>query len=193
MKKTITYTVIILLLTIITVSGTYAYLTAATNSNEIASNASKFEVIYTGGTHIDGTLPLAKNKEGGYNTTVNISVSTGSVEGKANLYIDIEKITTSIETFPKALTWEVYKTVNGTTEFVKDGTFADCKNEDGTKKICEPYDKLYIVEGYKISTDNTAFTVYVWLNGDKVNNEVFGAELKAYIAAETENVTANLE
>lgn len=189
MKKTVLYTTIVSFITVITVSGTYAFLTSTANSNEINFNTSKFEVIYTGGTAIEGNLELVKSKEEGLNTTVNIKVSEGSTIGKANLYINIEEITSSIAT--EALNWEVYKTINDTKSFVNSGTFTDCKEKE-TKKQCEDGDKLYIVNDYELSTTNTAFTVYIWLNGYKAGNEVIGSTLKAYIGAESENITANL-
>lgn len=185
------YTALVLLLTILTVGGTYSFFTATanSNSNEINFNATKFEVLYTGGTAIEGSLIPAKNKEEGFNTTVNIKISESSVQGTANLYINIEQITASIAS--EALKWEVYKTVDGTNSLVKTGSFVDCETS-GTKKQCAAGDKLYIVKDYPLSTTNTAFTVYIWLDGYKSGNEVIGAQLKAYIGAESGNITGNL-
>lgn len=191
MKKTILYTAIILLLTIITISGTYAYLTASVNSgNNIVTEGHNFEVIYTGGTNIEGSLNLVSRKEDGLNTTVNIRVSEDSVLGKANIYIQVEEISEKIAT--EALKWEVYKTFDGVQSLVDTGTFLDCEGETATKK-CESGDRLYIVKDYKLSATNTAFTVYIWLDGNLIGNEAIGASFNGYIGAESENITGDLE
>lgn len=179
MKKTILYIVIVLLLTIITVGGTYAFFYATENMG-ISTNSHKLEVIYTGGTKIDKPLNLVKTKEEGVNTTVNIGVSQESVLVKANLYINIEEITSTIAT--EALTWEVYKVSETGESRVNWGTF------DGNQKG----DKVYIVTDYQLSTDITAFKVYIWLNGYIAGNETVGAKFKGSIGAETEDFTANI-
>lgn len=188
-KNIILYVVIIILVTIVTVSGTYAFFSSTANSSEMNLESSKFEVIYTGGTAITGNLELVKSKEEGLSTEVNIKISDESVEGKANLYINIENITENIAV--EAFNWEVYKTVNGNESFVNSGTFIDCE-KDGVKKQCESGDKMYIVKDYLLTTTNTTFTVYLWLDGYKVGNEVIGSSFNGYIGAESENITANL-
>lgn len=183
------YLIIVFLVTIVTVSGTYAFFSSTANSSEMNFDTAKFEVIYTGGTAITGNLELVKSKEEGFNTKINIKVSEGSLDGKANLYINIEEITANIAT--EAFNWEVYKTVNGNENFVNSGTFIDCE-KDGIKKQCESGDKIYIVRDYPLTTTNTTFTVYIWLNGYEVGNEVVGSSFNGYIGAESENITANL-
>lgn len=189
MKKTILYIAIVLLLIIITASGTYAYLVAATNSTANAANTkgAVLDVIYTKGEDISGTLNLTKDKNGGLETTINIRLSDDSVQVSANLYINIEEITETIAN--SALNWEVYETVNNTEILVGSGTFADCGN--GT--ACKTNDKLYIVNNYELSTTNTTFTVYIWLNGNAVGNEVLNAVFKGKIGAESGNFTGELK
>lgn len=188
MKKIILYTSIILLLTIAIVGGTYAFFAAGAGSKSpIDTTGHKFEVIYTGGTHIDGPLTLVSNKDNGMNTTVNIKVAEDSVLGKANIYLQIEEITENIAT--DALRWEVYK--NGETTAHSQGTFTQCGTT--ANQICANDDKLYLVKDYNLSKNNTSFTVYIWLDGNKAGNEVIGASFKGYIGAESENITGNLK
>lgn len=188
MKKIMIYILLILLLTIITAGATYAYLAASTNSviNVITGESAQLVVNYTGGKKIEGSMSLSKDKTGGHNTTVNISIAENSVIAKADLFININSISSSLAT--EGLIWEVYKTINGTESFVGSGTFATCYS--GTK--CSNGDKMLIVNDYVLSTTNTAFTVYVWLNGDKVGNEVIGATFSGTISAETEEYTGEL-
>lgn len=190
MKKAILYTIIILLVIVITVTGTYAFFVATTGSNNnVTANSAKLEVIYTGGTAIQGGLNLVRTKEEGFNTTVTIKLSEDSVDAMADIYIHINQITSTIAT--EALIWEVYKKYEGTETFVDSGTFLDCEAENTTKK-CENGDKIYIVKNYELTTTDTYYTVYIWLNGDKVGNEALGATLDAYIGAETEHITTQL-
>lgn len=192
MKKGIIYISVILLLAIVTSGATYAYLTAVTNSgtNTVSTSGAKIEVVYSGGTAIEGPISMSLDKSGGLNTTVNIRITENSVAAKANLFINVNQITSSLAT--DALIWEVYKTVDGVESFVGSGTFLDCKATDGVKQ-CASGDKLYIVNDYLLSTTDTAFTVYIWLNGDKAGNEVLGATFKGTIGAESEEFTGILE
>lgn len=191
MKKIIFYTISILLLTIIVSGATYAYFVSTTNSNKNALNTEtgSIKVTYIGGAALEGLLSLSEDKSGGINTTVHIKKSEDSLDAQANIYINIDSISEALAT--EGLNWEVYKKVKGTESFVKSGTFADCDPTSNVKK-CSTGDKLYIVTGYELLTDDTAFTVYVWLDGNKVGNEVMGATFKGTVAAETENITTNL-
>ena len=187
MKKTILYTTTILLLTIITVGGTYAFFTANANSEDaLVTDAHKFEVIYTGDTAFDGPLDLSSNKEGGINKTVNIKVSEDSVLGKADIYFQIEEITENIAN--DILVWEVYK--NNETTAYKKGYFNQCG--ENKNEVCINGSRLYLLEGYKLSKDNTSFTIYLWLDGSKATNNVIGATFKGYIGAQSENITGDL-
>lgn len=174
----------------ITVGGTYAYLVSRVNSgNNIITNSSRLSVIYTGGTEINGNLELVNSKEEGYNTTIDIKLSEDSVDAKADIFIYINKITSSIAN--SALNWEVHKIYEGVETFVNSGTFLDCINGN-TTKTCANGDKIYIVRDYQLTTTDTYYKVYIWLDGNKVGNEVLGATLSAYIGAETEHITTNL-
>ena len=190
MKKIIIYITIILSIIAITVSATYAFFSAtASTNNTINANTTKLEVIYTGGTEISGILNLVATKEEGFETTVRIKLSEDSVDASADLYIQINEITSSIAT--EALRWEVHKTYEGQETYVDSGTFLDCENGATTKK-CTNGDKIYIVKDYELTTTDTYYTVYIWLDGNKIGNEALGATLKAYIGAETEHITSQL-
>lgn len=189
MKKILIYIIAIFMSVILIVGGTYAFFVATSNSNQIVTNSTKFEVIYTGGKQIGGKLEFSNSKTEDFKTAVNIRMAEGSVLGIANLYIQIDEITSNIAN--EALTWEVYKTYDGVESFEGSGSFADCQT--GTnKRNCETGDKLYIVDDYKLSEKNTTFTIYIWLNGNLANNSAIGGIFKGYIGAETENFTGDL-
>lgn len=190
MKKIFFYISIILSILIITAGATYAYFASATNSakNALTGDSAFLLVNYTGGTNIEGSISLSRDKSGGRNTTVNISLDPDSVIAKADLFLNINSISSPLAV--EGFIWEVYKTINGVESFVGSGTFETCQ-PSGLK--CSSGDKIIIVNDYILSTTNTAFTVYVWLNGDKVGNEVIGSSFSGTIHAETEEFTGELE
>lgn len=178
MKKTILYTVIIMLLVVVTAGGTYAYIFATISSNNVvATNSSKLEVIYTGGTEISGVLNLVATKEEGKKTTVMIKISEDSVDAKADLYIQVNKIGEDISS--EALNWECYRTYNDVETHVASGTFDGIENGD----------KIYIDTNYRLTTTETYYTVYIWLDGNKIGNEALGESIEGYIGAEAEHIT----
>lgn len=183
MKKILMYTAAVLLITIITVGGTYAYFfaTIASDNDAANTNSTKLDVIYTKGDTIDGFLNLSSDKTGGINTTINIKVAEDSVMGIADLYFNIEEITANLAI--ASLHWEVYKTIDEVESFVNRGTFEGKQTGD----------KFTIVDNYKLSATNTAFTVYIWLDGNAVGNEVLTGKIKGYISASIEQFTAELK
>ena len=194
MKKVITYIIIILIITITTVGSTYAYLVSqiSQNKNTLFGEGAELNVVYAGGTALEGGLSPGVDKESGLSTTVNIAITADSVVAKSNLYINVNTISSALAT--EGFIWEVYKTVNGEETFVDSGSFIECRTTTGkdTKK-CATGDKLYIVNDYILSTTPTYFTVYVWIDGNKTGSEVLGASFKGTIGAETEKFTGNLE
>ena len=190
MKKIIVYISIILLIIIVTAGSTFAYLTATANSeiNSVITEGTEIKMIYTGGKKLEGAISLTEDKTGGLNTTVNISLEEDSAKVKTNLYINVNQITSSLAS--EGFKWEVYK--NDETLPLNTGNFLGCQSGNTTKK-CSNGDKLYIVKDYETLTTNTSFTVYVWLDGNLVGNEVLGASFTGTIGAESEKFTGHLE
>lgn len=178
-KQTLLIIVLILLLTMILVGATYAFFSSSTNTNELKTESSTFEVIYTGQTEFDGipNLITGQNDTEKMSAKVNIRVAEGSAKPKSTIYINIEKITETLA--KKGFVWEVYGYKNGTLVYSNEGTF-EGKN-DTTNNI------INIVEDYQLAEENTEFTIYLWLDGNQLGNEIFGAEFAAYVGAKTEN------
>lgn len=194
MKKIITYISIILLITVITTGATYSYLVSTTksNNNKLIGEGAELKVVYTGGVNLEGEISPGLDKDSGLNTTVYIGITEDSVVPKANLYINVDSISSPLAS--SGFIWEVYKTVNGQKTFYDSGTFIECRATTGTdNKKCTTKDKLYIVNDYVLSTDTTAFTVYVWLDGNKTGSEVIGSTFQGKIEAETEKFTGHLD
>lgn len=182
-RKTPIIIVAILLLTIAVVGSTYAFFSAtASTNNSFTTNASKFQVIYTGGTQIEGPINFSTSKVEETSTTVNIRMGTGSVSAKAILYIEIEEI--SPELAVKGFVWEVYGYQDNQQVYHNDGNFYETNNT--TNKT------INIVENYQLSEVNTEFKVYLWLDGNKVGNEVMNSVFRGFIGAKTENFSGNI-
>lgn len=181
MKKTVIYITAVILIIAITVGATYAFFTASIESNKITSNSTVLDVIYSGGTHIDGKINLVSSKEKGLSTTVSIRFSQDSVQEAGDIYMDIEKITENLSI--PGFKWEIYGYKNNELVYSGTGTF------DGKKTS----DVITLVNDYEIDYVDTLFTIYIWLDGNMVGNEVLGGEFKAYIGAKTEHFTSRLQ
>lgn len=167
---------------IIIIGSTYAFFTStAKANNNAAANSKNFEVIYTGGgKNLSGTLDPCTKKEDGINTTVNIKMAQNSALAKATLYINIEKITSNLAV--EGFIWEVYGTnESGEEVYYKKGNFAGTNDTDKNT--------INIVEDYKLSYESTSFTVYLWVDANKVNESILNSEFKGSLGAKTENFT----
>lgn len=183
MKKQLIYSIIaVFLIMIIIIGSTYAFFTStAKANNNAAANSKNFEVIYTGGgKNLSGSLDPCTKKEDGINTTVNIKMAQNSALAKATLYINIEKITSNLAV--EGFIWEVYGTnESGEEVYYKKGNFAGINDTDKNT--------INIVEDYKLSYENTSFTVYLWVDANKVNESILNSEFKGSLGAKTENFT----
>lgn len=173
----------ILLLIIITVIGiTYAYYSIVVNgNNNVQGNSKKYDILYSGGTHITGDLQAVTSKEEGKSTTVQIGLASGSAQANATLYIDIINITNNLAI--SGFKWEVYR-IDGTNEiYVNSDSFNGKKTGD----------KIPIVTDYPLTnTENetlTKFKVYLWIDGNNSDNNIEGGTFEGYIGARTDVLT----
>ena len=173
-----------LLLGIATVGTTYAFYSASasSNNNSVAAVAQKFEILYTGGTDIEGPLNLSVDRTGGVNTTVHIKVGEGSSHALAYLFLNISEMSEVLST--THVKWEVSGVKGGKEVYTNQGTFNGYNA--GNNNI------ITIVEDYRLTEEQTDFTLYIWIDGNNVGNEVLGAYFKGYISASTEQFTGQL-
>ena len=197
MKKMTLYLIIVLVLVgMLSVGGTYAYFRAVTNSAVNADNAEayEFEVIYSGGEAIQGDLNMSVDKTGGESRVVTIRMGEGSALPKASLYMDISDIATNtlMDSSPwqKALKWEVIGTKNGSTVYTDSGDFRECSINGNT--LCTNNQKLYIVKNYQLDYVDTEFTIWFWVDAEIADNGIIVAYIKGNIAATTEQYTGQI-
>lgn len=167
----------------IIVGSTYAYYlsTIKTDNTSLKTDANNFEVIYSGGEEITGPINLSKSREQGLNTSVKIKMAEGSALAKANIYINVEKITSNLAI--DGFIWEVVGTKNDKEVYTNTGTFKGV-----TSNTSVP-----IVSNYPLSYEDTIFTVYFWINGEMVDNSVLNSEFIGTIGASSEKYTAELQ
>lgn len=214
MKKIITVSLILLLVTIVTVGATYAFFTATTGSSGTQfAKSDQLEVIYKGDAEISGNLNLVRNKDEGHRRQVSISLSEISIDALANIYIYVEEIDEPLAT--GALEWEIYKINKDNTETIlATGDFLDCGAINEPKSKCTNGDRIYMHTNIDLLTKEELetiaqvqsitdeaelealkvqkFAIYIWLNGYEAGNEVVGASFTGYIGAETQNITGDL-
>lgn len=183
MNKKLIYSIsIVLLLSIAIIGGTYSFFAAITDNKNITTNASKFEVIYTGGTEIKGPIELSEDRNGGINTTVHIKVGEGSSHALAYLYLNIVEMTDNLSA--PNVKWEVSGIQKGNEVYTNSGTFSGYNATNN---------KIPLVEDYRLTEDQTDFTIYVWIDGNITGNEILGATFTGFISANTEQFTGELD
>lgn len=190
MKKTLLYSLGLLLLAILTIGATYAYFINTVSSSQNAeANAKKFEVLYTGGSALTTNLQPRESRDETYKTSVNIKMAEGSINAIANIYINIEEMSDVLAS--DALVWEIVvkKGTNNINITPSKGNFSSCMTNSINE--CNNGRKIYILNDYEVTTENTEVTVYLWVDGSKVGNEIVGATFTGYIGAETRNVTGS--
>lgn len=190
MKKTLLYSLGLLLIAILTIGVTYAYFINTVSSSQNAeANAKKFEVLYTGGSALTTNLQPRESRDETYKTSVNIKMAEGSINAIANIYINIEEMSDVLAS--NALVWEIVvkKGTNNINITPSKGNFSSCMTNSINE--CNNGRKIYILNDYEVTTENTEVTVYLWVDGSKVGNEIVGATFTGYIGTETRNVTGS--
>ena len=182
MKKQLLNTILIIFLLIIVVAGgTYAFFSTSLSPKNTANfNTSIMNIAYSGGNEISGAMQMVATREEGFKTEINIHTTNNSVAPKISLFININEITENLRI--EGLIWEVCAERSGNQTVCKIGNFRGYN--DTNNNI------VYIYPDYVLSSVNTKFTVYVWLDGSKTDETVSGGRFSGYIGARSENFTA---
>lgn len=188
MKKIISYAILLLIVTIVTVSGTYAIFTAVNYSDDLTDIGShQIQVKYSGDTEIAGYIELVRSKEGGFRRTVSIALGEDSVPVAANLYIHLEQIDAGFSS--KGLKWELYELTDNEDEPENP---RETKVDSGTFEGYQSGQRIYMLKDLELTKETKKYAVYIWLNGYEASNEVVGAVLRGYIGAESNQVSATI-
>ena len=158
-KKLLISLIVLGIIVIITVGVTYAFF-MANNSNTFMGNSGNIDINYVNGGVLTGELyPRSSRSEDVYGS-VSIGLNKDSVKANASIYIDIDNIDEALSS--DALVWDMY--LNDT--LYKSGS------------------RIYLVEDYPLTTNTDVFKVYIWLNGNKIDNSVLDSSITGKLRAE---------
>ena len=151
---------VIVLLIIALVGGTYAFWTwtSPENKNVVfnTSNGLKEFIVYDeGDSKFVGDFQITDSYTGGVHTTVSISktASASNVDFYATIYMDINEIGTNLRSTP-GLKWTVTKGDSTSTTVVSSGDFVG--NSAG--------DTLTLYNDIEVTTATQKFTIWLWID-----------------------------
>ena len=159
-KKFMLFGLIVLVITI-AVSSTYAYYVWSTSDNEvtkIVAGVGSATVTFDGGSDINASLRPVSDKSKGIVKNIRIKADTTGLT--FNMYLDITSIATELKDV--SFRYEFYK---GTTK-VKEGNFSETYLNSNTTDCSTNNTKhITLLTNESISTSNTIYTLYVWIDG----------------------------
>lgn len=175
-KKYTILSLAILIVGIIAMGITYAFFTSTITSDvsNLASSG-KLDVIYISEANLEGTLYPTSDYRNGLSTTASIRMTNESVAAQATFTLNIIDLPQVLAVF--GLKWEVYE--NDDLVSISSGTFLGVSEGDN----------LVILEDYQLSTEPTLITLYIWLDGDEVGNEVQNQTFDATLVASATTIS----
>lgn len=183
MNKTINIFIVLLIvltMCLVTFSVTYAWFVTTQSTNNVSGATSgKLEIIYDKGQDVTGTLRPSSSKENGLMATVKIRQSATSVNGLGTITLNVVNIAPELAV--NGLKWELYK--DSSSSPISTGTFNGVTSKS----------QIDLIKDTPLTTTDTKFTLYIWLNGSEVNNSVMNKSFSAYISATARSKSANLE
>lgn len=193
MKKILISVIGVMLIALLTVGVTYSFfLTSASgNASKVAGNSAGYDIVFTKVRDLSGEIEPTSQRSNDMYANVKIRVTNTSALVAANLYIDIEEISSEIAT--SALKWELVGTKSGNSITLNpsSGDFASC-NHSGTLGACQDGDRLYILKNYVLDTVDSDFVLYIWLDGNMIFDDVSDAVFNASVGADNVNFTGVL-
>ena len=159
-KKFMLFGLIVLVITI-AVSSTYAYYVWTTSDNEvtkIVAGVGSATVTFDGGSDINASLRPVSDKSKGIVKEIKVKADTTGLT--FNMYLDITSIATELKDV--SFRYEFYK---GSTK-LKEGNFSDTYlNSNTTDCSTNSTKHITLLTGESISTSNTIYTLYIWIDG----------------------------
>ena len=182
MKKELMYTITgVLLLAIVVTGSTYAFFGTLVNShNNLNANASSLNIVYSGSGTFSETITMGADRTEGSSTTVNMYTTSNSVHPLINMYLNINTLTANLAV--DGFIWEVCAERSGETPVCNSGNFQGYNSTNNNEVL--------ILSNYRLTNVNTAFTVYLWIDGSKITGDLTDAQFSGYIDARSENFKA---
>lgn len=171
--------IIVVTICLVTFSITYAWFTSVKETDIINPNSSgNIDIVYDKGQDIVGSLVPSSNKDKGLSTSVRMKQTENSVDSLATVSLKINTIDPELAI--SGLKWEIYMNEN----------VSPLATGDFSGKVSE--ETINLVEDYNLTTTETTFKVYIWLNGNEIDNSVINKKFDAYIYATAKNKPAKV-
>lgn len=183
-KKIIISIISVLLLIVVVGAATYAYIVAITNEEDVNTGSGMLDINYSEPGDITGTLAPSPDRSGGLSTCATASLKDGSVDAILNMYITPTALTNlNIE----ALKWEAEGIRNGEVICSGSGNFSTAVVDEPIKLFSN--DVTDDIDDCMLSTDETIFNIYIWLDADLINTSLGGVSFGATIGADSVDIT----
>lgn len=179
-NKSIIISVSIVLLIIISVSSfTYAYFVGRTDEKEVETESGELGVTYNITDNITGEKLMAtSSREEGLRASAIARLNTSSVKALFNLYITPTTIDSGLAI--QALKWEV-------DVIDKDGVVNETITGDFSGAIEDT--AIKVINGYELTTDDTTFDIYIWLDSSLLTEPIDDKRFVANISADSVDIT----
>lgn len=183
-RKIIISIISVLLITLVVGAMTYAYIISITNSEDVGNSSGMLDINYTEPSNITGTLAPSVDRSGGLFTSSKASLKDASVEAILNMYITPTALT---NLNISALKWEAEGVRNGEIICSGSGDFSTAVVGQ-TIKLFEN-DVTDDIDDCILSTNETEFNIYIWLDTNLINSSLAGISFGATIGADSVEIT----
>lgn len=187
-KKVIISIISVILIIVVVAAATYAYIVAITNEEEATTGSGLLDINYTEPADITGVLSPSTDRSGGLFTSAKASLKTSSVVAILNMYIT----PTALDNLNiPALKWEAEGVRNGEVICSGSGDFS-------AATVGEPINLFENnitdnIDDCVLSTADTTFNIYIWLDADLINTALGGIRFGATIGADSVDITGIFE
>lgn len=166
-KRIIIYILIVLGISLLSFGAAYAWFSATASGTAVTVQSGKLSVSYTNGSTISGNLYPTSSYEKGLSTTVYIGLNTDSLEAIGTFHLDFVNVPSVLKI--SALKWELRDPT--TKALISNGNFLGSSNS------------ITLLSNFDITTTQKGYSLYIWLDGNMVGNEVQNQNFSANLVA----------
>lgn len=167
--------IVFVLIFIVLLGSTYSFFQASTNSNNFGAASNVLALDFVGDTDINQILPLGTSRNDGIVRNAKARLADNSMDALLSLYVKFDKLPSefAIEGFK----YEVF--VGNESSPRSSGNFIGTKEGEMFK----------ILSDIKLTHTYQNITIYLWLDGNLVGNELMNKTLSGSIITSTGNIS----
>lgn len=167
--------IVFVLIFIVLLGSTYSFFQASTNSSHFGASSNVLALDFVGDTDINQILPLGTSRSDGIVRTVKARLADNSMDALLSLYIKFDKFPSEFAT--EGFKYEVF--VGNETTARSSGNFKNAKEGE----------MFQILSDIKLTHTYQNITIYLWLDGNLVGNELMNKSLSGSIITSTGNIS----